>query len=273
MAIISVSRRTDIPAFYSDWFFEKLENHSITIKNPYNGYEKTVSLKPDDVDCFVFWTKNAKPMLNKLDKLKEYNFYFQHTITPYNNSIETNVPPKAEVIETFKTLSDKIGKEKTIWRYDPILLTDIYTKEVHYKYFEIFCRELSGYTEKCIISFIDLYGKVINNTSGLGIKSFTQQDYEDIAREFSKTAQKYNIQIETCAEFVDLDKYNIKHGHCIDSKLIERLIGRPLNVGKDQGQRKICGCATSIDIGAYNTCKNGCKYCYATTNHNNIKSM
>ena len=161
--IISVSRRTDIPAFYENWFFRNLKQGYVFVKNPYNSYQiKKISLKKEDVLCFVFWTKNPFPMFAKLDLLNEYNYYFLFTLNPYGNDIETNVPDKNRLIEIFRTLSEKIGKKRVIWRYDPILLSEKYDLEFHYRQFEFFVEKLHCHTEKCIISFIDFYKKTMN---------------------------------------------------------------------------------------------------------------
>lgn len=256
--IISASRRTDIPSFFAKEFVEKL-NRGYTFING-----KRISLLPEDVDCIVFWTKNPIPLMKYIGELKDYNYYFQFTVTGYNTDVETNVPSKGKVIiPTFKKLSRLIGKEKVIWRYDPILLTDKYTKEEHYRRFTILARELHKYTEKCIFSYFDFYSHAIENTKDLNVKRFTIQDYEDIAYNLSKIAKQFGLKLETCAEMIDLDKYDIGHAHCIDADLIEKITGKKLNTFKDPTQRKACGCCCSIDVGKYDTCKNGCKYCYA----------
>lgn len=259
--IISASRRTDIPTYYAKEFIESIKR----------GYTftcgKRVSLLPQDVDCIVFWTKNPLPLMKYLNELKDYNYYFQFTVTGYEQDVETNVPSKGKVIiPTFKELSEKIGKEKVIWRYDPILLTDKYTKQEHIKRFSLIARELHNYTEKCIFSFFDFYSHAIENTKGLGVKQFKRQNYEEIACELSKIARHFGLKLETCAEYVDLSKYDISHAHCIDKDLIERITGKKLELYKDPTQRKACGCCCSVDIGKYDTCKNGCKYCYANKN-------
>lgn len=270
--IVSVSRRTDIPAFYSEWFFNRIKEGFVYVINPFNRKQiSKVELTPKTVDLFVFWTKDAEPMLKRLDELKEFNFYFQFTITSYRNDVEKATRRKNDIIKTFKQLSKIIGKEKVIWRYDPILLNEFYTKEYHYKWFEKFCSELSGYTDKCVISFLDLYSKTKRNTRELNLKEISKNDMYDIAEKFSVIALKYNIKIETCSEEIDFSKYGIKKGKCIDGELITQIIKCPIEVKKDDTQREVCGCVKSIDIGEYNTCKHNCLYCYANFNYNAVE--
>lgn len=266
--IISASRRTDIPAFYSDWFLERIKDGFVLVRNPLNIHQVSkIKLTPDVVDFIVFWTKNPEPLLNKLDKLQDYNYYFQFTLNSYDTDIEEYVPNKGKyVLSTFKKLSDMIGKEKIIWRYDPILINDKYNIDYHLKNFEKLAKQLSGYTEKCTISFIDLYRKTELNLKDVNIKPFDDTTIRKIAKDLVCIAQNYNLKMDTCAEKIDLSDYGIEHAHCIDADLMEKLTNYQYCLNKDKNQRKECGCVESIDIGAYNTCKNGCKYCYANYN-------
>lgn len=262
--ILSVSRRTDIPAFYSEWFFNRIKEGYVLVRNPmnYNQVSK-VSLDPNLIDCIVFWTKDPLNILKRLDELQAYNYYFQITLTPYNKKIERNIRDKDEVVKSFKELSGKIGKEKVIWRYDPIILSNNITIDYHLEKFEKFAQNLSRYTELCIISFLDLYKKTERNMKLLQPLQISKEDMFLIGEEFTKIAKKYDIRIETCSEEIDLSHFNIASSKCIDDNLISRIVGQQLNIGKDKNQREACGCVTSIDIGAYNTCKHGCIYCYA----------
>lgn len=270
--ILSVSRRTDIPAFYSEWFFNRLKEGFVYVVNPMNLKQVSkIELNQENVDCFVFWTKNAKPMLNRLDELKDYKYYFQYTITGYKKNVENGISDKREIIETFKKLSNKIGREKVILRYDPIFFSDEYTVEYHCEAFERLCSQLEGYTERCVISFIDLYKKTERNTKGLNLVPVTDEKVYEIAKEFSIIAKKHRMCIETCSEFYDLTKYGIKKGKCIDGELVSKVIGYEINVKKDDTQREVCGCVKSIDIGQYNTCKHHCLYCYANFNYKQVE--
>ncbi|WP_160686974.1 DUF1848 domain-containing protein [Clostridium sp. C2-6-12] len=272
--ILSVSRRTDIPAFYSKWFFNRLEEGFFLVKNPMNPHQiSRVDINPSVIDCIVFWTKNPKPMLNQLELLKGYNYYFQFTLTPYDKSLEPNVPRKKHIIDTFIELSERIGKEKVVWRYDPIILTDIYTKEYHYKWFEYLAQKLCNCTDKCVISFLDLYKKTELNMKEIKVTSLLKSDMEEMADRLSKIAFKYNLILESCSEEIPLDKFGINHGKCIDDKLISKLLGCNINAQKDPNQREVCGCVKSIDMGAYNSCKHNCLYCYANFSKETVEKQ
>jgi DNA repair photolyase len=262
--IISASRRTDIPAYYSDWLLNRINEKFVLVQNPFNARQiRGIKLSPADLDCIVFWSKNPDPMINKLNALKDYAYYFQFTLNTYSSDVETNLPSKIKLIETFIKLSDKIGPEKVIWRYDPILLNDIYTINYHTDNFGEIAVKLHKYTEKVIFSFIDFYKKIESNIKALNIKAADIDNKNKIAENLSTIAKSNNLLIETCAEDIDLSKYGISRARCIDDRLISRITGRVIKAGKDKNQRLECGCAASVDIGAYNSCQNGCVYCYA----------
>jgi DNA repair photolyase len=266
--IISASRRTDIPSYYSEWFFTRIKEKFVYVRNPFNTRQiNAINLSPELIDCIVFWSKNPKPMIDKLDLLKNYKFYFQFTLTPYESDIEARLPPKTEIIETFKKLSDIIGPQKVIWRYDPILISNKYNTAYHIDKFEKLTGVLKGYTEKVTISFMDFYKKITENIKLLGITEISTEEKNIIAKNFSEIARNNNFSIDTCAEDIDLSKYGITHARCIDDRLISKITGNDLQIEKDKNQRLECGCVKSIDIGEYNSCSNGCVYCYA--NHNN----
>lgn len=263
--IISASRRTDIPTYYSDWFFNRIKERYVYVRNPMNIHQVSeIPLSPEVIDGFVFWTKNPIPMINRLNELGDYKYYFQFTVNSYGKDIEANIPNKNDVIiPAFKRLADLIGPERVIWRYDPILLTQQYNIEHHAKYFEEIAKRLSGYTHKCVISFVDLYRNTQANTKDFGLLPLGPNEMIEIAKKLVEIASKHNLIVESCAEKINLEQFGIAHGHCIDCNLFESLLGYKLNVDKDKNQREECGCVASIDIGMYNTCKNGCKYCYA----------
>jgi hypothetical protein len=264
--IISASRRTDIPAFYSQWLFNRLNQGFVMVRNPMNPQlVSKISLNPQLIDCIVFWTKNPGNMMNQLDQLKGYHYYFLFTITSYGPGLEKQVPPKDEVIETFIELSRKIGKERVTWRYDPILITDIIDEEYHYQHFDRIAGKLHNYTERCIISFLDMYKKCERNLKGFNIKELDPGEMVRLAGRLNQVAESYNIEMVTCAEEIDLSAPGINHGKCIDDRLISRITGDQLDVKKDKHQRKTCCCVESIDIGAYNTCSHICLYCYANS--------
>ena len=275
--IISASRRTDIPAFYSQWFMNRLQAGFVYVSNPYNANRLVkVKLAPDVVDCIVFWTKNPQAMLSQLDRIDAlgYNYYFQFTLTPYNQMIETCLPGKSKIIETFKRLSNKIGKYRVIWRYDPILLNTELSFDYHFSMFHQLCEILADYTEQCIFSFVNLYGKIQKQLQGLGVSVIGNTAMQTLARGFADIAKEHKLKLATCSETIDLSIYGITHASCISQAVVEQIIGCPLSVKKDNNQRLSCGCIESVDIGAYDSCSHGCIYCYARRNetmvHNNI---
>lgn len=202
--------------------------------------------------------------MERLEELNDYNYYFQFTLTGYGKDIEYNVPHKKyEMIPIFQKLSEKIGRKKVIWRYDPILFTQVYTPEYHLEAFGQIARALKGYTDKCVISFVDIYAKNKKNMKELKIQEIKQNEVFEFARKLADIAGDNGMSIASCGEAIDLKQCGIEHNSCIDKALIEDIIGYKINAQKDKNQRKECGCIESVEIGTYNTCKNGCKYCYA----------
>ena len=263
--ILSVSRRTDIPAFYSEWFMNRLREQFVLVRNPmnYHGVSK-IDLNPNIVDCIVFWTKNAQPIFKYLDEISSgYMFYFQYTLNGYENDLEPNIPDLTERISIFKTLSNKIGKDRVVWRYDPIILSEKYNFEWHINTFKMIANQLKGYTKTCVFSFVDVYDKIKTNLGKLGFNPLTVEDETELAKSFSSIAQDCGIALKTGCEDIDLQKLNIQHSCCIDPLLMSKLLNCKLIAKKDINQRPSCGCIESIDIGQYNTCKHGCAYCYA----------
>jgi hypothetical protein len=262
--IISASRRTDIPCYFSEWFFSRLREGFVSVRNPMNARRiRRVDLSPDAVDAFVFWTKNPRAMFGNLHILKEYPFYFQFTLNAYAGDIEPGLPPKGEIIDTFKALSEQIGAHRTLWRYDPILLNEVYTVDWHIENFALIARRLKGHTEKVTVSFMDFYSKIRKNIETLHIGDISFDEKHRLIKHISIIAQEHGLAVRTCAEGIELEEYGVTHARCIDERLVERISGRVLNVKKDRSQRPTCGCAASVDIGAYKTCLSGCKYCYA----------
>ncbi len=262
--ILSVSRRTDIPAFYSEWFYQRVREGFVCVRNPMNARQVSrVSISPKVVDCIVFWTKNAAPMMDRLDELKEYDYYVQFTINDYGVEVEPYVPELLRRLETFMRLSERIGRERIIWRYDPILFSDKYTPESHLKSFEKIASALGRYTEKCVFSFVDIYpSKNSGNLKRLGFWQLSPEELDSFAGELARIGKSSGLALATCAEAVDLARHGIEHNSCIDKALIERITGASLDVGGD-GQRGHCRCAKCDDIGSYDTCPHGCIYCYA----------
>ena len=264
--ILSVSRRTDIPNYYSDWFYNRIREGYLYVRNPMNYHQVSkIDLSPELVDCIVFWTKNPQPMMARMDELSAYSYYVQFTLTGYGTDVEPGVPHKKDrMIAIFRELSEKLGSHRVIWRYDPILFNPVYTKEYHLNAFGQIADSLKGYTHKCVISYVDSYAKIQKRMRALEIQEPAEEEIRAFSRELSRIAKGAGMEIGACAEKMDLTDCGISRNHCVDQALIESIIGCPLKVNKDKNQREECGCVESIDIGSYDTCRNGCKYCYAS---------
>lgn len=261
--ILSVSRRTDIPACYPEWFMKRLRAGFVMVRNPMNPHQVShVRLTPETVDCIVFWTKNPSPMLPYLPEIRRmgYPFLFQVTLNAYGRETEASLPALQERIAAMRTLSAQCP---VVWRYDPILLSDVYTVDWHINRFARLAAALYGCTDRCVISFIDVYDKIRARLRNIGARSCTEAEMHRLAAAFAEIAAQHELRLQTCAEKIDLAAYDIEHGACISPELIGRLLGRPVAVRRDTNQREACGCMPSVDVGAYNTCRNGCAYCYA----------
>lgn len=293
--ILSVSRRTDIPNYYSDWFYNRIKEGFLYVKNPMNPHQVSrIALSPDLVDCIVFWTKNPEPMFARLHELDDYAYYFQFTLTGYGRDMEPNVPHKKNhMIPVFQRLSDRIGSSRVVWRYDPILFNDIYTEDYHIRAFEQIAEALSGYTKRCVISFVDAYAKNRAVLKALGVRrnvlcgwdiSDNQAENESckvsgdgmdglkkFAGRLGSIARRNGMEIASCAEELDLADCGIGHSSCIDRTFIEEITGYAIEAYKDKNQRAACGCVESIEVGAYHTCPNGCKYCYANVSQEQVR--
>lgn len=284
--IVSASRSTDIPAFYADWFINRIRAGYCCWVNPFNREKFKVSF--EKTRMIVFWSKNPKPMLSRLDELESLgykNYYFQVTLNDYvKEGLEPNVPSVEERIETFQALAKRIGKERVIWRYDPLILSDDLTVDVLLERIARIGRELRDSTEKLVFSFADIqtYRKVVKNLAGTTCREFSPDEKIAFARGLRNISLDLGLEMATCAEDIDLSAYGIKHNKCVDDDLMMRLfnadsklmdfIGAEYDMldgwsikksKKDKGQRKACGCVISKDVGMYNTCPHLCKYCYA----------
>lgn len=260
--IISASRRTDIPCYYSEWFVNRLKAGHVLTRNPFNHAQLSrVSLSKNVVDCIVFWTKDAKNILPYLDEIDAmgYKYYFQFTLTPYGKDIEKNLRDKSEISKTFTQLSGRIGKQRVVWRYDPIILNDTLTIDWHKEQFLRYCENLSPYTDSVTISFVDNYKKLKNPL----IREIVPEEMAELAEFIGSTAKKHGLKPQACCESVDLSVYGINRASCIDKSKIEMVCNSSMTLSNDSNQREGCGCCESIDIGVYNTCVNGCVYCYA----------
>ena len=260
--IISASRRTDIPCYYAEWFMNRIRAGYVLTRNPMNHTQiSRIPLTPDVVDAIVFWTKDPLKLMPHLDELDGlgYQYYFQFTLTPYGRDLEKNLRPKEALEETFIRLSQRIGRERVVWRYDPIVLNQQLDIRYHMEQFRRMCGKLSPYTDTVTVSFVDLYSKLKTPL----IRLITREEMETLAAFFGRVSKEAGLQAVTCCENGDFSKYGILPSHCIDRTRLERILGCPLEVRSDPHQRMGCGCYESIDIGAYHTCRNGCVYCYA----------
>ena len=258
--ILSVSNRTDIVAFYSEWFMNRYNSGYVDVRNPFNP--KLVNrIYFDNVDLIVFCTKNPLPILDKI-KFIDKKILFQVTITPYNKDIEPDVISKKEIIKAIKELSDIIGIDNLYIRYDPIFLSNKYDINYHIKAFGKLCSLLNGYTKKIIVSFIDQYKNVKNNMNTLNIREFTEEDYKLIGENFSKIAKKNNMIVQTCFENRNLCEYGFTKGECLSHELAYKITGKSYKNWTARKER-LCNCVEMVDIWVYNSCKHFCKYCYA----------
>ena len=296
--IVSASRSTDIPAFYADWFMERLKAGYVKWYNPFNGVPLYVGFK--NARLIVFWSKNPSPMLANLDELDKIcpNYYFQYTLNDYDEEkIEPRVPKVDDRIATFKALSDRLGRDRVVWRFDPLILTDTLTVPKLLEKIERIGDRIAPYTSRIVFSFIDIaaYKKVAANMArgGVQAREFTPDEMEEMAAGIGKLVKGWGMSAGTCGEIKDLDKYGIEHNRCVDDRLIMKCFNQDRALmefigaryvepdmftnpsggwvldeyRKDTGQRKACGCIMSKDIGEYNTCPHLCHYCYANTSN------
>jgi hypothetical protein len=286
--IISASRRTDIPKFYGEWFMKRIKEGYCMVPNPLfptKAYE--VSLKPGDVLAIVFWSKDPKPLIPHLSVLdeKKFRYYFQLTLNNYDRELEPCVPDLERRVDTFLELSGRLGRDRVIWRYDPIILSNKTGVGFHLENVDKISHMLKGATERLVISFIDDYNKTkarldrLKSDPGYDFSAdpLSADGLDELLAGINQMAQGSGLKVFSCAEDVDLAKYNIEKGSCIDAGLIEKIwpellwdkdfqkLHKNKNLKKDPNQRPACLCVTSKDIGENNTCRHGCAYCYATS--------
>lgn len=267
--ILNVSGRTDIIAFYSEWFMKRYEEGFIDVRNPF--YPKMISrISFDNVDAILFCTKNPIPILKDIKKIKK-PILFHVTLTAYKNDIEPNVPPKGEVIKAVQELSRLIGKDNLVIRYDPVFISDKYSLDYHVKAFDKLCRLLEGYVSKILISFIDDYKNVRKNEKILNFRKFTENDYKVIGESFSKSAREHGLVVHTCFEDRDLTEYGFVKDECLSVELAYKLTGKILKEKWKARKERKCNCVAMVDVGEYNSCKHYCKYCYANFDEKKVK--
>lgn len=266
--ILNVSGRTDIVAFYSKWFLNRLKEGYVDVRNPFNP-NLVSRIDFDDVDLILFCTKNPIPIVDKLGDIK-IPYIFHVTITPYKDDIEPNLPSKSKIIEAVKKISTRVGIDNIYVRYDPIFISEKYNIEYHIKAFTKLCSLLKCYVKTIIVSFIDNYKNVRKNLPYLKYRSFTEEDYKLIGENFSKIAKDNNMVIQTCFEERNLTEYGFIKGECMSKELAFKLTGKTYK--KWQARKgNACNCVELVDIGVYNSCNHLCKYCYANYDESKVK--
>lgn len=267
--ILMVSGRTDIIAFYTPWLIKRYKEGYVDVRNPFNP--KLVSrINFKDVDAIMFCTKNPLPILPYIDIIDKPKI-FHVTLTPYLKDIEPHLPPKKEIIEGIKKISQKIGKEYTYVRYDPVFINNKYSIQYHIKMFKRLCDSLDGYIEHIIISFLDDYKNVRNHIKEINPASLTKEDYKTIGENFSIIAKKHHITVQTCFEDENLIEYGFVKADCLSKEMAQKLTGK---VKFKKWKARLggkCNCVEMVDIGAYNTCNHFCKYCYANYDEKQVK--
>jgi len=283
--IISASRRTDIPAFYAEWFMKRVRAGYFYRVNPFNSRQVSrFSLQAKDVDAICFWTKNPQPLVQYLDELDErgLNYYFQFTLNPYDKIFEPGVPPLEERLNTMIKLAGRIGPERVVWRYDPVILSSATPVSFHLEKAEEIAARVDSATRRLMFSFYDFYGRgkgrlrrALDGT-GITLEDITAPEQHAalhlVARGFKEIAERHNLQIFSCSEEVELETFGIRHGACIEGDLIRELFGVKTALKRDKNQRDACNCVASADMGSYNSCRYRCSYCYANFNEGMIES-
>ena len=272
--IICASRRTDIPAFHSEWLMNRLRAGYVLVRNPiYKAIVYKIDLTPRNVDCLLFITKDPRPLMPYLKDIAKmgYMYTFQVTITPYGNNIEPGVPFKADIADAFKQISEKIGSDRILWRYDPILVNENFNIGYHKRKFELLCKELEGYTDRCTFSFIDMYGKLGKLSEAGVLRSVTRSEMDVLGKEMSDISMKYGIRLSYCCAKYDLSKYGIEPRGCIDRETM-RLLNIPFE-DMTMPLREGCRCVKNIDIGMYDTCFHDCVYCYANSSDREKRNL
>lgn len=262
--VISASRRTDIPNHYASWFFQRLREQYVLVRNVRDFHQvRRIDLSPGAVACFVFWSKNPAPLMERLDELSAYPYYIHYTITGYGADIEPRIPPIGESVDRFRQLADRIGHDRIIWRYDPVFISKSYPVGYHVESFSYIARKLEGYTTRCVFSFMDTYRNTEAHAGVIAAIPLEEYSMRSLVANFASETHAHGMEISTCAEPYDFADLGIAHGSCVDPVLVERLSGYSMTERRDKGQRPHCRCAPSVDIGMYNTCLNLCAYCYA----------
>ncbi|MFP4031636.1 MAG: DUF1848 domain-containing protein [Desulfococcaceae bacterium] len=270
--IVSASRRTDLPAFFGPWFAGRVREGFCRAPNPFNPRQVSrISLLPEDVDAVVFWTRHPRSLAPHLSVLDERGipYLFLFTLLDYPGFLEPGAPPFARRLDAFRALSDRLGPNRVIWRYDPVVVGNRIGPDFHRETFARIAGSLAGRTRRCIVSWMDAYPKVRRRLAPLEKRGLIFEDWDPfrhgpLMADLARIGAEHGIRLQSCAEAADWRSYGIPPGACVDGTLLERLFGVANPGRKDAGQRSRCRCAPSRDIGMYDTCGFGCRYCYAT---------
>ena len=260
--IINTGQRTDIPAFYSEWFMNRIREGYVMVRNPFNPAQVTkYRLDPEVVDVLAFCTKNPGPMLKHLDEISCFRQFWFVTITAYGRDIEENVPPKERVMDVFKRVSEKVGPKAMSWRYDPIFISEKYPLDFHIDQFEKMAAGLDGYTDQVVVSFIDMYEKTKKNFPEA--RTVRRDEEEKLAEAIAAIGAEHGMTIRGCYERQELSRFGWNMDGCMTKEILEDAVGTGLDIPKKKWARPECGCIMGNDVGAYNTCAHFCRYCYA----------
>ena len=263
--ILNTGGRTDTVNYFSEWLLNRFAAGYAYSRNPFHpDVVNRIDLNPETIDVVEFCSKNYRPILSRLHEITErFNCHFHYTITAYDKDIEPNVPGIDESIETLRDLSAQVGKEKIIWRYDPVLLTGKYTIERHFATFDYIAGRIAPYVSRCVFSFVVWYKKLhlpeLQPISGL--------QKELIAKGLGEMAAKRHLYIQTCGTKESYEQYGIHHSGCMTRAVYEHSLGLHFKKVEERGNRPGCRCMESRGLGDYNTCLNGCRYCYANYDH------
>jgi len=272
--VISASRRTDIPAFYTEWFTCRLRAGSVVVRQPYSGRYTAVSLAPEDVAAFVFWSKNYAPLLSRLEQVEQIskNLFFHYTITG-NRELEPEVPDPRDAIRDYLYLCRRYSSAQVIWRFDPLCMTDKLTYEIHEERFRLCAEQLQGTAQRCIISFVHPYKKVLANMARQGdhrVTDLSPLQKRQYALRLTAWAEHFGIQLFSCCNDFLLCE-SIGKAACINGNYLSGLFEADFDM-RPASMRKECACTKSVDIGAYDTCAHGCLYCYANTDKDRARA-
>lgn len=265
--ILNTGGRTDTVQYYSEWLLNRFREGYVLSRNPlFPNVINRIELSPDTIDVVVFCSKDYAPILDRLHEISDrFKCYYHYTITAYDTDIEPNVPSIEQSVETLKQLSAQVGKEKVAWRYDPVLLTEKYTIEKHFETFDYMARELSPYVDRCIFSFVEMYKKLAVNMPEL--QPISNDNKLLLVKGLGAIAKQYGLYLQTCAAKDDYLQFGVHHSGCMTTEIFSRALGLNFKHQAHKGNRIGCACMESRGWGDYNSCPNGCRYCYANKDH------